>query len=451
MTVRLSILVSQSSVDAALLRRRGRGWKLMRRACVPALAPITLADRDGLDDLAASIVRAAGQVGGLERSAVLIIPCSWCYLHPLENNDRRLTPSAAEYQLEEHLPLPLEKVTCAVVSQGKARHLGVALPTDPVQALLDRLRRCDVRIEHLYPDAFAAAAAAASYGAEGGRMVVMDHNRVAMTWAPGRGQPPPALRSRPCPSECDPLQQAGSSDRTRWTVFDLRRKRTADAVPPEAGAPMAMLPQAEAARRLHLAAVGHGHQLPDLCRGALLPAGRWEAANRLASRCAALAAALLLVWAADLYFQQWDYQTAGRALQRRQTTLFRRVLPDTSLSGNPAMRLASERIRLSGLTRTDDAEAVNDEADGDRLATMTVLRDFVDALPGDVRINLLDWNMDRSQLSMRGRTTQHRDAERIAECLNRIPRLAAKPPRTSRLESGGVEFTVRAVRDRHER
>ncbi len=58
---------------------------------------------------------------------------------------------------------------------------------------------------------------------------------------------------------------------------------------------------------------------------------------------------------------------------------------------------------------------------------------------------LLEARVDDKQLSLRGQTAEHRDAERIAETIGQVPQLAVRPPRTTRLREGGVEFSVIAT------
>ena len=77
---------------------------------------------------------------------------------------------------------------------------------------------------------------------------------------------------------------------------------------------------------------------------------------------------------------------------------------------------------------------------------MAVLRDVVAGLPDDVRVMLIDARLDSRQLSLRGQTAAHRDAERIVEAINRTAAFSAGPPRTTRLKTGGVEFSVIATR-----
>ena len=52
---------------------------------------------------------------------------------------------------------------------------------------------------------------------------------------------------------------------------------------------------------------------------------------------------------------------------------------------------------------------------------LTTLRNVVANLPSDVRLMLLEARLDERQLTLRGQTAQHRDAERITEAVNRVP------------------------------
>ena len=54
--------------------------------------------------------------------------------------------------------------------------------------------------------------------------------------------------------------------------------------------------------------------------------------------------------------------------------------------------------------------------------------------------------LDEHQVTLRGKTASHRDAERVFEAMGKVSRLQVRPPRTTRLRSGGVEFWIVAMR-----
>ncbi len=109
-----------------------------------------------------------------------------------------------------------------------------------------------------------------------------------------------------------------------------------------------------------------------------------------------------------------------------------------------AARVASKRIQLVGLTQSGRNE--NDGQELSDMPALDALRDVVAALPEDVRIKLLKTRIETRQLTLRGQTARHRDAERIAEAVGSVQGLTSRPPRTSRLKSGGVEFSIVASR-----
>jgi len=128
------------------------------------------------------------------------------------------------------------------------------------------------------------------------------------------------------------------------------------------------------------------------------------------------------------------------AVDQQRLEVYRQVFDADQLPPEAALRVASERVRLEGLTRRAKSPA----SDLPRLLPppLEVLRSFVAALPEDVRILLNEARVDESQLLLRGQTVEHRDAERIAETMNLAPGLDARPPRTTRLKTGGVEFSI---------
>lgn len=82
-----------------------------------------------------------------------------------------------------------------------------------------------------------------------------------------------------------------------------------------------------------------------------------------------------------------------------------------------------------------------------RLQSVDAQRSVVDVIPEDIRIMLTNANLDGRQLTLRGQTAEHRDAERIVEAVNRIGGWTANPPRTTRLKTEGVEFSILATAD----
>ena len=456
MSTRVGILIAETFIDAAIVRYRGRGWRIVRHHQGGAAVPTTLQAETQLDTVADLIQEAIRTINGIALPAHLIVPSSWCFHQPVQGNQRRFDQKAAAFQFEEYLPLPLEEVTCAFARGRSGRHTGLAIRTAPIRRLLERLGQARIHVEHLYVDSFVTGAWAASCDGQTSGTVLLGQHRLAVSLTTPNGGRPHVVRSILCRDAADVEPAVGLTETVagagagRWLLFDLRTDGAADAVPPHLFDQAEHLHQAEAVTRLQLAATEHGRAGPDLCRGDLAPVGRWSRTCRLAAWCAVLLTLLLLMGAGDFHRRRSACREANGGLGVRQVQLFKEALPGCPVPVHPALRLASERIRLEGVTRTARSSASSAGPFQDRDAAIDALRHFVAALPQDVRIRLLDWSIDRSQLSVRGQTTGHRDAERITEAVNAIPGLTARPPRTARLAGGGVTFTIRATREHHE-
>ncbi len=452
MSACVSILLTDAGVEAALLRGRGRSRQITKRHHLEAQVPPALAEEDSLAHLVHTVVEAVRQVDGVGRSASLIVPSTWCYYHRIELAGRRFHQASARFSLEEHLPLPLESVTCTFCPDDGEVYLGMAVRTAPVRKLLDRLAEARVLVESVHPDAFVAPAAAPDINGRHG-VILLDASHMALVTHGARRRQPRLLCSRliggGAVEESWPTLIDGTraSDVAAWSVLDLRNDANDDRPNRWPDLRITRVGRAEAIDRLHRSAAARTHLLPDLRHGPLACTGRWGSLARSALWCTALAAALLLVWTTDLHRQRRQYDEVNHELRARQTAVFEELFPGQAVPRDPALRLASERIRIEGLTRVTPGQADAQASPTDRYAALDTLRDLAGRLPDDVRVLLIDWDFDGDQLSLRGRTRDHRDAERIADCVGRVPGIQARPPRTSRLEAGGVEFSIRARRD----
>ena len=462
MSTRVGIVLTETGIDAAVLRGRRQGCAVVSRQQVAVPVPATLGAETDVDGVAGAIIGAVQRLDGLGVPAQLVIPSTWCFHQSVDAGAGRLGRTAAAFQLEEYLPVSLEEVTCAFAPTHDGRSMGLAVPTAPLQHLIRQLNQAGVHVEHIYADSFVATANGASSDVEVSGTLAVDRRHVGISLKSRGDRQPSIVRSLLLPDEnglaaaVDQTEEAADLHADHWTLYDLRPTVGVDA-PLSLDNPQSEIrnPEIERLERqdavdaLQVLAVQHETDLPNLCTGSLAPASRWVHTMRLAARCVALLALLALVavaWTADLYRQQTHYTTANHQVRTQQVELFQEALPDRTVPANPALRLTSERIRLEGLTRTGGAYGTQQPDEQDRYAAIDTLRHFVAGLPQDVRVLLLDWSIDGSRLSIRGQTADHRDAERITEVVNAIPGLSAGPPRTSRLSAGGVEFTIRVKR-----
>jgi len=100
-------------------------------------------------------------------SIVLAPPSSQCLsavmaTDDLERGNRR---RAMAFRLEEHLPIAAEQITADYAEAGSAA-LGVCVPTDPLQPIVQALENEGLAVHHIVPTAMLAAMAAADRDAD---------------------------------------------------------------------------------------------------------------------------------------------------------------------------------------------------------------------------------------------------------------------------------------------
>lgn len=236
----------------------------------------------------------------------------------------------------------------------------------------------------------------------------------------------------------------------RWTILDLADVNAAPAIQRALGgdeATVSYVSSDEAANNLACTAVS-GPLPVDLRTGSLAARGRWDRVTRLSEQSLLCALLVLMIWIGGMYAHTWTLRAHLAAVATARLETYRRVFDADRLPPGAAMRLASERIRLEGLTSTGRSRVATDPRSRPR--PLEVLRNWVANLPSDIRVLLTNARLEGDHMSLRGQTTSHRDAERIVEAVNTIPGLQARSPRTARLETGGVEYSITAgVLDEH--
>ena len=435
MRPRVAILLTDTSVVAASLQRVRRTWTVIKQARVTCNTPRSL-NENSVTTVADSIIEAVRAVDGLNADATLVIPTGWCYTHAIDASRRRINARAAAYELEEFLPLPLDDVTCAFAHCDTRRALGIAVPTRPMRTLLDRLSETEVHVERIVPDILCITPSGSSGlcpdGATVGSSGAMIRNASSCTIGIQRdgAAAPELIRTIRSPVGVDArstqivaTENCVGVETKVWHIADTHTDVGCETI---------------------LRHAVEDHAVPILAIGSLARHERRNGTMTALTRTAAVFAFFLLSLAIHWHGQRSQLTSALNQTQARIEKVYQTALPGSPLPPSPAMRLASERVRLERLTRRAPQQTTNLEPD-DRLAALTLLRRIAELVPDDVRINVLEMAVDRHQLTLRGQTRDHRDAERIAESIGRIDTWSAKPPRTSRLQTGGVEFTIRAT------
>ncbi|NUQ11346.1 MAG: hypothetical protein HUU26_03320 [Gemmatimonadaceae bacterium] len=427
---RVLVMLSDAAVTVVRLDIADGGLRVAER---DGVVPDTLFTACDFGELAVRTREALAELEAADGPVTLVIPANWAFTHVVESQPRR-TGEALAFEVETFLPVGLEDLTIVFVPNGRAT-LAIAVPTQPVRQLLTALEREGVTVEHLLVDTVVVASRA-----DDDRVILIRDER----WLRGctvatEGGRDFVLRASPAELGAVLAEWTGSDESPRpATVLDLRR-----AVPEGSHPPL----------ETHIESVGRDAAIEQLARaaagmedgdlrvGPLGARGRWSHVEQRAQ--AALAAAILLLVGvlAGLHVRSRALNEQVADLYSAQLKVYGTVFPVDTLPAGAALRLASERKRLEGLTRPSPAAPRGPEAE-----PLDVFRGFVAALPADVRVYLEQARLDETQVSLRGRTAEHRDAERIVEALGKVPGVVVRPPRTTRLADGGVEFSILARR-----
>ncbi|MCZ6654719.1 MAG: hypothetical protein O7D91_17045 [Planctomycetota bacterium] len=436
------ILLADQAVTAAVVRDARGGAAVLRHHRATMEEPLGSLDTVSMADLSAAITGAVEGAGGLQHPATLIIPQRWCYAHPVDPIKTGSRERSLAYRLEEYLPQALEELTCTFLKNGSQQVLGLAVRSKPLAELLGRLGAGQVFVQSLTVDLLCAVVQAQSEPLDTGRagstcgVLLRDHHHCSFALMRNGSDPPAIVRTvavdGPPGAACSELarqtQLTESSldlQTTRWHIVDTSRPADREG--------------------LILAAAHNTGLVPNLARGALAPRSRLERTNRLLLVLGAAAALLLGSVLAAQALEHRRYSAALRQVQAQQRQLYREVFPSGTVPISPALLVASQRKRLEGITLQDRKQS--DPAPPDPLRPLTLLRGLAEGLAKDVRVKLVEFSVDEHHISLRGQTLHHRDAERIAEAVQQIEGVTSRPPGTSRLDNGAVEFSIRATVD----
>lgn len=379
--------------------------------------------------LAERILDASAALCAARTRATLIIPACWCYMHRVSMPQRRPSRQALAFGLEEFIPLDIEQLTCEFVRTPHGDHIGVALESERIAPLLAALGANDIWVERITLAALEAITcdlparllwcdeehAALLTSDEGGlcdlqvlRFAAQDSDEAWCDRAASRLTGDGRYGVRGCASRErlemlsarieGGVMQTKTDGHARATLqFNLARDRLA---PPSLGIDLLL-----AWRRTAVAA---------LLAMLLLTVGLAVQRSRLAARLDEV--------------QQWEQQ------------VFEALFPSQPQPAGVALRLASERKRLQALTMSGPGAS---ETRPDALRT---LQSVVACLPDDMRVEFQEIRIEGRDVTLRGRTRDHRQAERITAGIDHLDSLACGPPRTDRHRAGGVQFHIHASR-----
>lgn len=384
------------------------------------------------ETLAAVIGELFAESGMTAGRITLVIPSSWCYVHAFPMPRRRATPQMLDYALEEYLPVDVEQLTCDYLPVDSGRCIGVAVDTERMRVLLDACAARAMQVEQITLDVLQAARDSSAT-----TLLWCDDEHVALLQRVSRcvrdlrvvrlatGLGDEAWCRRVCDYfEGEPATEtalAGCSTAPRLAL--LREMRSTAEPAPTIGP--AML---------------NGLAAFNLARGALASAAQRTGLVRTWQRVACTALIALGVLAAGLHVHRLRGQAQLERVADWERSVFMESFPEQPPPAGVALRLASERRRLEGLTMAGG------DTETHRADALQALRTLTAALPADVRVDLQELRVESRNLTLRGRCRDHRQAERLAVAIDQLAEFSCPAPRTHRLDDGGVQFFLSARR-----
>ncbi len=445
-------VLADTGVHAALCESRAQTTTVIQRGRAACSVPDSLLVDHDATALAEAIREAIGQISEPAGPVALVVPMQWCFTHLLTLNGKRMDPGSLGFELEPYLPLPLEEVVCSFEPLDNGRVLAAAIPLAPMATLVEGLEQRGVRVDRITVDV--AAATRGVTAPQGSGVVILDA-RWGRFLGRGRGKDSEASvgvfghKGHATSHTTDSFSQRfkdsdanGGSD--GWTVLELAPESDHPYSGKESPSPTPQQSEKKVGEEAIDAIVVGACSVAglNLRTGALAPGREAETVSRLAVQVLSLAVLLLMVAIGGMQLRLRAIHRNLAQVDQQRLVVYQEVFHTDRLAPEAALRLASERVRLEGLTRRTK-ETPTPLRPG-LPPPLDMLRQLAAALPSDVRIMLTDARVDESQLVLRGQTVEHRDAERIAEALAAVPGLEARPPRTTRLKSGGVEFSITA-------
>ena len=403
-------------------------------------------------ELVRASAKALQEANGSPGRAILILPMQWCFLQSLPKGSKK-SDQALAFEFEPFLPLALEEVTCAFGRLSPETCVGVAIPTQPMGELLEHFEAAGIEIDHIAVDTLLAMDLQRQSGQP--RSIMIKDAR----WLRG------AFVDPLTDSFGSAVFAADEQAVKRLLVERLfHEERTAEQfIECSSTLQLANLPDSSRLQPKDPSAGGqpqHSNNIEltdlakfaalhppdvDLRTGELSGTRTTEEVYRVLRQCLGLAALLFVVISATLFLQNRTLLRHQGQIDAQKLEVYQKVFEASSLPPGAAMRLASERVRLEGLARTDVASSKQKEVV--LPPPFVALRNIVEMIPNDVPVLLNETRIDEHHLSMRGQTREHRDAERIVEAINKVPGIKALAPRTNRLKAGGVEFAINAGAD----
>jgi len=410
------------------------------------LRDVVFDETEGPTSAADQLPDVLGELGWRGSAICLALPSSMVLSARVEVDGlpRRQRDRAMLYRLEEQLPVEAEAMTACFCPPVGGRSMGAAVRTDVIRPIVDALSEAGIETAAICPTALLACRHYLHDLDGDPRWVILTDpsqadvvclsGGVPLTWSTVETD---GVQVRRC-LQVDSLNRLTDADAPRAMVAGPAAEAVAGAIEDEVsvtigetGEDANLAAAALAAKRL---LDGENAGWVDLCRDGLATGGPW---GRLAGQlrlAAVLAAAFTVTLAGVLLWRGMQYEALTDGLEEIQRRHYVKLYPNSPVPVGVVSRLESELRRLSGVSGagSDLPAAPN---------ALETLRRVVAALPAEIRLRITQLRVDPSSILIEGQAHGHGDAEIIAKSLSQAG-LPTDPPRTERLASKGVSFTL---------
>jgi len=431
-----------------VLLTEGDCWRIARVTGKDAEVRIVLIEPDGDQSatvrLAADELESMGYRGG---GICLAINSEMVFTDQVDCNNlpRKDRASAMTFRLEEHLPLAAEQFTAAFGPPCGARALGVAVRTEEVQSLIDRLDEAGIEVASICPTALLAIWRYARGTSRLGDYAVLLGKRRAeifgfsgeaqpLTWSTSAIQPERLIGAL----EAEMLATAPEDARPTVRFFGEPPTQTADAL--NEVRDMEVI-QSDRSSTVEAAAFGGAALLAgraagwvDLRCGDLAPLNPWRKLSGLANLAALLAVTVLAATSAMFLWRSSRYESISTTCRQQQQDQYASLYPGRRAPVSVVSALRSELKRISGISGAGGGMPLRTNA-------LDSLRSIIASLPKAIRLRIVDLRITPTSVFIEGQVRDHTGAELICRSVRRAG-FDMDPPGTEHLSRGGVSFTL---------
>lgn len=444
MKTRIVAVITDS--QAFLLHAEWRRGSYVLEDCRHCGVPRVVLPReaDDLNDLAETVGRNLGPCNRGD-AIYLVFPTSWCFIREMDLSPQKWTQQAAEFALEEYLPVDLEELTCTTRRLGHGRGLIAAVFTEALKGFLHALNDKGLPVEIMTPDLELLYPALSTGGNE--RLVLHDQTRRTMLISGRSGEVHTIRNSLHNGSVDDRKGSAGAMGFDPLTPGGTNR-RVWDISGPPVDAGTAGTNNAATAIGCPLyndllSSAISGGELLNVRVDHLAYAGRFASLQYRTQALLCAATLMAASWSLEMHLNRRQYQSAVADLQPEIAEAYRAAFGGASPPPGAALRLRSERIKLQGLTGTDHLSPVLNTAGP---IAFELLHAATAAIPPGMKLNLSEVIIEEDELRFAGQTTSHEAAGEWVSALNQAGTLTAEPPRTKLRRDKTVDFRIRATR-----